>query len=314
MPSRKVVAILKTHGCRDLTASLDKASISKYPVATGGLGDVYSGKLLNATPVAIKTIRTYYDGSGVVQLYHKRAAREIYTWSQCKHANVVELLGLAVFRDSLAMISRLEENSNMPSFLSKHPSTDRCEMSTYICAGLAYLHDNGITHGDLKGANILIASDGRPMLMDFGNATFIGADLHFTETTTGLKSSPRWTAPEILEGKSKHSIAGDVYSLGMTILEAHTSIIPFPDHSHISLIMHVVVRKNTPTRPQNIIPSGRVYCDQLWAMLMKCWSYDPEHRPNAKEVWEAASICYLMQPLTPEKLNEINGDHEVGAV
>ncbi|CAE6536401.1 unnamed protein product [Rhizoctonia solani] len=194
MPCTDIVAILTRHGCTDLTSSLDESACSSFPIANGGLGDVFRGRLINGMTVAIKTIRAYYDQGQLSRAYHKRAAREIYTWSKCKHPNVVELIGLAVFRECLAMISHWEENGTLLHYLSKHPSADRCHLSTSICAGLVYLHENDIVHGDLKGANILIAGDGRPMLMDFGNASLLDATLQFTQTNTGPSFSLRWTA------------------------------------------------------------------------------------------------------------------------
>ncbi|KAJ1304197.1 hypothetical protein OPQ81_008597 [Rhizoctonia solani] len=211
-----------------------------------------------------------------------------------------------VFHGCLAMISRWEENGSLLHYLSSHPSANRYELSTSICAGLAYLHDNDIIHGDLKGANILIARDGRPMLMDFGNASLLDATLQFTQTNTGASFSIRWTAPEILQGTTKHTPAGDVYSLGMTILEAFISEIPFADKAEISIFMHVVIKKNIPIRPEKIIPKSSVYGDTLWDILTKCWAYDPEQRPCVGVVWD------VLKPLTPDKLQGIKEGGQEG--
>ncbi|KDN33182.1 hypothetical protein RSAG8_13729, partial [Rhizoctonia solani AG-8 WAC10335] len=138
-----------------------------------------------------------------------------------------------------------------------------------------------------------------PMLMDFGNASLGDATLQFTATKSGINLSPRWTAPEILKGKSVHTTAGDVYSLGMTILETFTSEIPFPKKKDHSLMLHVVINKKTPPRPKEVIPERSICGNILWAILTSCWSYDPELRPDAE------TILHLMKPLTPEKLKEL---------
>ncbi|CAE6500727.1 unnamed protein product [Rhizoctonia solani] len=298
MTCPEIVAILTANGCDDLTLSLDEPACSKYPIASGGLGDVFHGRLFDGTPVAIKTIRGYYDLGQVVRVYNKRAAREIYAWSKCKHPNVVELKGLAVFHECLAMVSRWEENGNLLQYLSRHPSADRCQLITSICAGLVYLHDNDIVHGDLKGANVLIARDGTPMLMDFGNASLLDPTVLFTQTNTGIKASLRWAAPEILEETSSYTTASDVYALGMTILEAFTSNVPFADKSDLSVLSRLSTRTLIPTRPE-VIPKRSIYGDKLWAILMKCWSYDPQDRPTVGAVWD------VVKPLSPEKLKEI---------
>ncbi|CUA77001.1 Serine/threonine-protein kinase dst2 [Dictyostelium discoideum] [Rhizoctonia solani] len=308
MSCQEIVLLLTDHGCHDFTKFLDEPTFSKYPVASGGLGDVFFGCLIDKSPLAIKTIRSCHEPGQSARVYHKRAAREIYTWSKCKHPNVVPLIGLAVFRDCLAMISRWEENGSLLHYLSLNPSVDRCTMSTSICAGLAYLHEHDIVHGDLKGANVLISQDGTPMLMDFGNASLLEATLQFTQTTTGPYISPQWTAPEILAGTSSYTIVGDIYSLGMTILEAFTSQIPFPDRNNHALLMHVVIHKKIPVRPETAMPTNSIDGDKLWAILTRCWSYDPKDRPTAETVWNE------MKEITAENLKEIQGrgDKEEG--
>ncbi|CCO33161.1 Dual specificity protein kinase shkD [Rhizoctonia solani AG-1 IB] len=154
-------------------------------------------------------------------------------------------------------------------------------------------------HGDLKGANVLIDDDGKPMLTDFGNSNLQGTTLQFTPTATRPSYSLRWTAPEILQGKSVHTNAGDVYSLGMTILEVLTSEAPFPNKTDLSLYRHVVINQKRPVRPMMIIPERSIFGNILWGILTSCWSYDPQLRPDSATVWQ------LLKPLTPDKLKQV---------
>ncbi|CAE6441805.1 unnamed protein product, partial [Rhizoctonia solani] len=288
MSCTEVVALLTAHGCGDLTASLSGPDCAGNRVAEGGLGDVFYGKLLDGTPVAIKTLRSSYSPGEVDRVYHKRAAEEIYTWSKCNHPNVARLMGLAVFRDCLAMVSGWEKNGTLTKYLEYNPSANRCQLSISISAGLAYLHDRKIIHGDLKGANVLISQDGTPMLTDFGNARLQDATLQFTKNNTSCLSL-RWTPPEMLgsvdsDEPVSHTMAGDIYSLGMTILEAFTSQVPFAKlRNEFSLVRWVAIDKKIPDRPENIPPNSRDG-DRLWDILRRCWSFDPSGRPNANEV------------------------------
>ncbi|KAG9089374.1 hypothetical protein FRC06_001576 [Ceratobasidium sp. 370] len=72
--------------------------------------------------------------------------------------------------------------------------------------------DEGAKHLKL---NVLVSNDGTPMLTDFGNAVLRDRTLLFTATTMKTSLSPRWAAPEILEGSSLYSTEADVYALGM---------------------------------------------------------------------------------------------------
>ncbi|KAG9076276.1 hypothetical protein FS749_011961, partial [Ceratobasidium sp. UAMH 11750] len=215
MPTSEVVAHLSNHGCRDITDELDLASSSDFPVSNGGFGDVYMAKLRNGTRVAVKTMRVQVDSTNEGAKHLKHAARELHTWAKCDHPNVLKLLGLAKFRDQIGMVSMWMEHGSLPGYLSREQTADRCQISTQICEGLAYLHRSDIVHGDLKGLNVLVSSDGIPMLADFGNAILRDRTLLFTATTTKASLSPRWAAPEILEGSSLCSTEADVYALGM---------------------------------------------------------------------------------------------------
>ncbi|ELU42428.1 protein tyrosine kinase domain-containing protein [Rhizoctonia solani AG-1 IA] len=166
--STQILNLLTTHGCVDITSSIDLSSCSNNPVANGGLGDIFIGQLRTGTRVAIKVLRSYGESNELAGKYQKagstRAAREIHTWSKCQHPNVVELIGLTVFRECLAMVSEWEDNGNMTHYLSRNPTVNRCELvsqgivtypyasnvlthdskSKSICAGISYLHSMDI--------------------------------------------------------------------------------------------------------------------------------------------------------------------------
>ncbi|CAE6492341.1 unnamed protein product [Rhizoctonia solani] len=163
-----------------------------------------------------------------------------------------------------------------------------------ISDGLVYLHDVGIIHGDLKGGNILISEDGTPMLNDFGNAVLQEHSLQFTESTTRTNISPRWTAPEILEGLTSYSYAADVYALGMTWLEVITGKVPFQERRNDIALAHIIVnRKEIPQRPNEHIPSDSEDGDALWSLMMNCWAHKPEERPSANEARDFVRFSHI---------------------
>lgn len=295
MTTDEIITHLSQSGCEDLTSQLSLTDFSRYPVSNGGFGEVYFGKLVTGYKVAVKVLRPC-DSEGLQPgKYQKRAAKEIHTWSKCKHQNVARLIGIAIFRDRLAMISEWAANGTLPTFLKRNPSTNRCSLATSICEGLVYLHKVNIIHGDLKGANILISGQGTPMLTDFGSANFHESSLQFTATGTS-NFSTRWTAPEILSEAGPVSRSGDVYALGMTIMEALTGEVPFSGIKNIHIYTTVVVHNKVPKRPEQHIPSQSVCGNILWAILTSCWSSDPHLRPTAVEVRD------FIKPITPEKL------------
>ncbi|KAG8710574.1 hypothetical protein FRC08_016981 [Ceratobasidium sp. 394] len=296
-PVDEIVKHLTEHGCADLTPHLDTPLFNIHPIASGGFGSVFKEKLLDGPQVAIKALRVPFDADDEIDKLPKRAARELYTWSKCRHPNVLPLLGLAKFQGQIRMVSLWMKNGSLPSYLEKHAGVNRCDMSIQLCHGLEYLHRTGVVHGDLKGVNVLVSDEGVPMITDFGNAVLQHGTLQFTETAWGSGFTARWTAPEILEGKEIQSKAADVYALGMTILEIITGRIPYFNLINIAVILTaIVVNKESPRRPEESIPPKSRHGDALWLLLESCWEYEPEKRPGAAKVVE------IMKGITREGL------------
>lgn len=280
-----IIALLGERGCENLTSQLNLATISELPVANGSRGDVYFGRLYNDTKVAVKIPRPFaFDHDADIGKAAKHTARELYIWLQCSHPNVTRLSGLAQFRGNLAILSRWADNGTLPAYLTKHSSANRCSLITAFCDGLAYLHENNIVHGNIRGNTILVSANGTPMLGGFAGAILEESTIHFTATTS-LHMSVRWMAPEILQESTGISRAGDVYALGMTILETITGRMPFSElQSDVVVVGAVALRKMIPSRPEDEIPSNSIHGNILWALLSSCWARKPKLRPSAAQV------------------------------
>ncbi|KAG8704893.1 hypothetical protein FRC08_001962 [Ceratobasidium sp. 394] len=294
-PLFRVVSLLIRHGCQDITQELDLSTCSEYPVSSGGFGDVFKGRLTDGSPIAIKCMRIivnpYADGD---QKHLKAAAREIYAWSKLQHRYIARFLGLAYFRGQIAMISPWAEHGSLPVYLARRHRINRPLLCARIAEGLAFLHQYGVVHGDLKGANVLISDAYEPLLADFGNAQLRERSLQFTYTTYGGNLSPRWTAPELLD-EGSYSVKADVYALGMTVLEVITGQVPYAGSSDIQVITAILNRRH-PKRPEVYIPTESENGNTLWSVLTHCWEFNPGLRPSAKYVQD------MMSFITPQGL------------
>ncbi|KAJ1310557.1 hypothetical protein OPQ81_007287 [Rhizoctonia solani] len=247
---------------------------------------VYRGQLKDGSRIALKCLRLTLDSSDFSQKQVRNAAHELYIWSKCNHPNVLELIGVTQYRNQIAMASPWMEHGTLGSFISRHPQIDRYALSAQIADGVAYLHSKNIVHGDIKGTNILISKDYTPKITDFGTATLREYTLRFTasDTTSKPGMSLRWTAPEILEETTGTSFEGDIYALGMTILEAITGEVPYFETVNESALVLKIARQEHPVRPEAKIPLDDEKPNLLWSLLTKCWSYDPQNRPLITEV------------------------------
>ncbi|KAH7322190.1 kinase-like domain-containing protein [Rhizoctonia solani] len=285
MAAQEVISHLIARGCPDLSNRLNIASFGDYPIFQGGFSDVYRGQLLDGITVAVKVLRVSIDTITLGSKHLKQAARELDTWNQCRHPNIMPLLGLAVFRERIGMVAPWMKNGNLPKYLGATPGVDLYNMCIQICEGLSHLHRIQIVHCDLKGANVLVSDEGAPLLTDFGTSLVSERTLRFTATTSGTSYTLRWSPAEILQETSGHTQASDIYALGMVIYEVMTGKVPFHGKQDPKVILQVTSGE-IPERLQ-CMPTGDRRADALWGLLGRCWSYKPEARPTAGEVMEA---------------------------
>jgi serine/threonine protein kinase len=113
---------------------------------------------------------------------------------------------------------RYVENGSLQQMVRKYGRFPETLVRTYIAKvldGLEYLHEQGVIHRDVKGANILIDKDGVVKLSDFGVSTKIKASVSTPGTEQSAVGTPYFMAPEVItfQGTKPQS---DIWSLGCT--------------------------------------------------------------------------------------------------
>lgn len=116
-----------------------------------------------------------------------------------------------------------------------------------VLHGLLYLHEQGVIHRDIKGANILTTKEGLVKLADFGVAS----------RTTGLNESsvvgtPYWMAPEVIE-LTGATTASDIWSLGCTVIELLEGKPPYHNLQPMPALFRIV-NDDHPPLPQGASP------------------------------------------------------------
>ncbi len=145
-----------------------------------------------------------------------------------------------------------------------------------IAAGLAHAHDRGIVHRDLKPANLLLANDGRPMILDFN----LAAGQADTEDPTAGGTLP-YMAPEQIEAfESGRQVdaRSDIYALGIILFEMLCGRLPFPVHRgswHEQAPLSVEDRNRGPASVRAVRPAVPRDID---AIVQKCLQPDPARR------------------------------------
>ncbi len=135
-------------------------------------------------------------------------------------------------------------------------------------------HMAGIAHGDIKPANIMIDSDGRPVLLDFGLARNAEEDAASLTRTAGLHGTPAYMAPELIKGKRISSNrATDIYALGVTLFECLTGKRPF-EAANRQALYHAILEVEAPKAStiNDIVPKD------LDVIIQTAMGKDPKKR------------------------------------
>lgn len=144
-----------------------------------------------------------------------------------------------------------------------------------ILMGLAYLHSVGISHGDIKGKNVLIGSDGQANIADLGCARWVDDD-HLPSVCGG---TPVFMAPEVARGEDQHTEA-DVWGLGCTVLEMATGMLPWAEEKDVNPI--TILRKIGYSDDLPRFPTG--LSDEGVDFLGKCLRRNKSERFTADEL------------------------------
>jgi serine/threonine-protein kinase len=148
---------------------------------------------------------------------------------------------------------------------------DALEIAHEIAQALAFAHENGLIHRDVKPQNVLLNGDGRAKVTDFGIARSLDVEHGVTQTGTILGTS-NYIAPEQATGQPVDAHT-DVYSLGIVLYEMLTGELPFPGESFVAIAM-----KHIQEPSPNVLDVRGDVPLRVASMVDRALEKDPEHR------------------------------------
>ncbi|GGP82418.1 MULTISPECIES: serine/threonine-protein kinase [Streptomyces] len=203
-------------------------------IGSGGMGEVWKAhdRRLNRF-VAVKGLLDRAAMAGGTQATAmQRARREAEAIAKIEHQNVVTVHDQVESDHQVWIVMKLLEARSLGDLLSRDGvlSVPRAaNIALQVLQGLRAVHAASVVHRDVKPGNVLVRDDGLAILVDFGIATFEGAD---RVTRTGsVIGTPSYLAPELFAPASPGPTpASDLWALGVTLYEAVEGRVPFAGH------------------------------------------------------------------------------------
>ncbi len=264
--------------------SLIGRKLAHYRISTvigaGGMGEVYRAtdtKL--GRDVALKVLPSDMAGDPDRLARFQREARAI---AALNHPNVVTVYSVEEADNVHFITMELIEGQPLDRLISTDglPVDRIVEIANALAEALAAAHEKGILHRDLKPANVMVTSEGRVKVLDFGLAKDVGTESSTDATLTSaghtqagiVMGTPAYMSPEQVSGRTLDHRT-DIFSLGVMLYEMATGRRPFVGTSSAELVSSIL-RDSPPSvtevRPELPADIGRV--------IRRCLEKDPRHR------------------------------------
>ena len=210
---------------------LNRALEGRYHIlrelGEGGMATVYlADDLRHERKVALKVLKP--ELAAVVGA--ERFLTEIKTTANLQHPHILPLFDSGEADKFLFYVMPYVQGETLQDRLDREkqlPVDDAVRITVAVAGALAYAHEHGVVHRDIKPGNILIQA-GQPMVGDFGIALAVGAAGGARLTETGLSvGTPYYMSPEQATGDMSVGPASDIYALGAVLYELLTGDPPY---------------------------------------------------------------------------------------
>ena len=242
-------------------------------VGTGGMASVFRAhdRLLDRK-VALKVLHQQYTEDDEYLDRFRHEARAAAALSS--HPNIVTVIDRGEQDGRQFIVFEYVDGENLKRLIERRgpaPVVTALELGMQVARGLAFAHQQGLVHRDVKPQNVLLNGDGQAKVTDFGIARSLDVQHGLTQTGTVLGTSD-YIAPEQAQGQrvDEHT---DVYSLGCVLYELLTEQVPFPGENFVAVAMRHINEPPPPIRDKRPDVPPR-----LEAAIHRAMAKDPADR------------------------------------
>lgn len=239
-----------------------------YTAVNNNSGELMAMKVLPLQPNDHRSIR--------------RVADEFHIFEGISHPHLVKCYGVEIHNDEMLMFMEYCDEGTLESLATSTetglPEELVRKYTRQLLEAVHTLHEHGIVHRDIKGANIFLTEEGNILkLGDFGCAVRLRG--HQTEVgeLAGIVGTHAYMAPEIFQSSEGHGRAADVWSVGCVVIEMATGKRPWPEYDSSVQIMFRVGMGQSPTIPKQLSEEGHEF-------LASCFIHDPKSRATTAQL------------------------------
>ncbi|EIW68706.1 hypothetical protein TREMEDRAFT_32039, partial [Tremella mesenterica DSM 1558] len=254
-------------------------------IGAGSFGSVYLGMdAQSGLLMAVKQVELPTGGGRNEERKQSMVTalqREIVLLKELQHDNIVQYLDSSHDDDFLNIFLEYVPGGSVAALLNNYGAFEEALVRNFcrqILLGLNYLHQRGIIHRDIKGANILVDNKGGIKISDFGISKKAEDNLMSTMrggNRASLQGSVFWMAPEVVK-QTKHTTKADIWSVGCLVVEMLTGTHPWAELTQMQAIFRIGTSAR-PTTPSDVSPDAQ-------DLLRQTFEIDHKLRPTAQQL------------------------------
>lgn len=240
-------------------------------IAQGKSGSISRGKLKNDTQVAIKCIN--------VHPIEGKYKQQIEVMKKLNHRNVLQLHGTCTNNNITYIVTQYMQHGNLRDYLQYNSNTlemtDLFTISCQVCDGMAYLEDEGIIHGNLSAAKILVAEE-EPGKITCKIFSMFGSEEDRLRVGFTIRIPSKWMAPETAV-EEMYLQQSDIWAFGIVLYEIMTfGLEPYLGIANDEVLDQVIRGYRMP-KPEDCKES-------IYKLMLECWDEDPSKRPSFQSI------------------------------
>lgn len=211
-------------------------------IGTGGMADVYKAKdhKLNRF-VAVKVLKPEFREDTT---FIRKFRSEAQAAAGLTHPNIVNVFDVGDDGGVYYIVMELIEGITLKEYIAKKGKLsikEATSIAIQVSMGLEAAHNHGIVHRDVKPQNIIISTDGKVKVTDFGIARAASSNT----ISSNVMGSVHYSSPEQVRGGYSDE-KSDIYSLGITLYEMVTGRVPFDGDTTVAIAIKHLQEEMVP--------------------------------------------------------------------